>query len=290
MEAITLKEVSYGIGGKNIVEDITFSVQGGEKVALLGHNGSGKSTIIDLVGQDIKPTKGSVRIYGGNLRDHKQNIGVLYDSIPLLPMLKVKELIRYISSFYPNLDKSHGESLHQMLELHRIWDRLFGKLSKGERKRVGAYLALMHKPSLLIMDEPVAELDPIMRNILWTRIFDTEGQSVLFTTHDWGEVVKKADKIIFISEGKIVGLPKKAEEWLSDPQTIPAEQKVIVPNLPEILGLLGGIPFYEESNLLHIFPQDPKSLLAQVGKYTRSFSVSVKDLKDVYLYLSMTNR
>lgn len=285
MEAIIdIKNISYVVDGHRILADIDMQSTPGKVLALLGHNGSGKSTLIDIITGTLKPTGGEVKVLGTSFQKVKERVGVLYEAVPLFPLLKVKEIIHYIASIYGVEMESIQPSIQQ-LELEEVLNRQFKVLSQGQRKKVGLILATLHKPELLILDEPTSVLDPFVREQCW-RLIRQGNPSVLLTTHIWEEAVQFADEIVFIHQGKLLNKPTPPEALLSEAY-LPGQSKVVVPRSEELVRLIDGqFPYHADSDQLHIYTDTPESVIAQVRKVTFGFSVVPKSLQDIYQYLA----
>ncbi|MDR3143167.1 MAG: ATP-binding cassette domain-containing protein [Tannerellaceae bacterium] len=132
MKAIQATNVSHTSNSILILDDISIISESRKITALLGHNGSGKSTFIDILCGIIKPQKGEINLFNSSFSKEKKEIGVLWDNPVLFPMLKVKEIIRFCMKIY-NLNKLSEEYYH-ILELGKIKDRFYYQLSKGEKK------------------------------------------------------------------------------------------------------------------------------------------------------------
>ena len=170
MTMLQANNISFSIQGTSILRNVSLEVNPGEIVALLGQNGSGKTTFIELLCNMMKCSSGNFAFFGkGNFDQNKQNIGVLWDNLVIFPMLKVKEIIGFTRRIY-NISELPRD-IYDFLELDKIKNRFFYQLSKGERKRVAIFLSVLHNPSLLILDEPTADLDPMIREVIWRNIF-----------------------------------------------------------------------------------------------------------------------
>jgi len=211
-EIIEIKGLSKSFGEVKAVRDLSFSVRRGELFAFLGTNGAGKSTTINIICGQLSRDGGEVRIGGvsidGGIDEIKHSLGVVFQSSALDMPLTVRENLESRAALYgifgSALEKRLSE-LDGLLQLAPLMNRRLGKLSGGERRRIDIARALIHKPSILILDEPTTGLDPQTRRLLWEVISDlrkTEGLTVLLTTH-YMEEAAEADYVVIIEGGKI---------------------------------------------------------------------------------------
>lgn len=278
-EVINVSDVCYKAKDKTIVDGVSFSVNSGDTFALLGENGSGKSTLINLILNDLKANSGSVRFFGKEKSNFKQ-LGILYDHLPLFPMLKVFEVIRYFSAIHKLDYKAVAGKYFEPFEINKISNSFIKALSQGERKRVGLLLSVMHKPSLLILDEPFANLDPTIIDRIW-KILKKDKRTVFLTTHNWTDIERFATKVAFIFEGKLITETKSPEESI---KSLPADKKVIISNSIKINGKLDDFDFYYHDDELHIFFDKKNEILNIINEFTNNFTVQDVGLKDAYLY------
>lgn len=199
-------------GTATAVEDLSFHVEEGEIVGLLGANGAGKTTSIHMLLGLITPTSGSINIFGRNLE--KNRIEILQDinfasAYQFLPWnLKVWENLFIFAEIYrvQNSRKKVNELL-ELFELSHMRDRITGGLSAGEQTRLNLCKALLNKPRLLLLDEPTASLDPDqadkVRKIIAGLQRDT-GMTVINTSHNMIDVHELCSRILFMQKGRVI--------------------------------------------------------------------------------------
>ena len=210
---IEINHLSKSFGDVKAVQDLSFRVKEGELFAFLGINGAGKSTTINIMCGQLSKDGGSVVIDGADL-DHnvdtiKRELGVVFQNSVLDKSLSVRDNLESRAALYG----IHGEAFKERLaELSRLLDfedlmkRTVGKLSGGQRRRIDIARALLHRPRILILDEPTKGLDPQTRNTLWNVISDlrkNEKMTVFLTTH-YMEEAADADYVVILDSGKIV--------------------------------------------------------------------------------------
>ena len=195
------------------VQDLSFQVRDGELFAFLGVNGAGKSTTINIMCGQLSKDTGSVYIGGTDLDTDpdsiKRSLGVVFQNSVLDKDLSVWDNLQSRAALYGLTGKDFKERLAELaklLEFENLLKRTVGKLSGGQRRRVDIARALIHRPKILILDEPTTGLDPQTRNILWKVVGDlrkNEGMTVFLTTH-YMEEAADADYVVILDSGKIV--------------------------------------------------------------------------------------
>lgn len=207
MEAIEIRglEKKYDSFKLDLKELI---VKKGYITGFIGPNGSGKTTTIKSIMNMVKADSGEILVLGENITNDvniKEEVSFVGDTCGFLEEAKVKSIKKSISRFYKNWD----EDLHNKLinKFNIDESSIYGKLSKGKKKQFELTIALSRKPKVLIMDEPTANLDPIVRNefleVLQEQM-ENEDNTIFYSTHITSDLEKCADYIIFIYKGKII--------------------------------------------------------------------------------------
>jgi ABC-2 type transport system ATP-binding protein len=216
-KALSVKGLSKHYGATRAVDGISFEVGAGEIVGLLGPNGAGKTTTINMVLSVLTPTSGSILIEGVDLAKHRSqalaltNFAAVY--APLPGNLSVAENLRVFGLLYgvKNLPGRINELL-KAFNLERFRDTKCGVLSSGEQTRASLAKAMLNRPSLLLLDEPTASLDPSAARDIRAQVKElAQGNvGVLWTSHNMYEVEEVCDRVLFMSKGKILleGNPK----------------------------------------------------------------------------------
>lgn len=232
MNIIEINSLKKSFGDVDAVNDVSFSVKEGELFAYLGVNGAGKSTTISILCSVLDRDGGTVKVGGFDIdRDGeriKSIIGVVFQNSVLDRALTVKENLRCRASLYGicgnDFEKRLSE-LSSLLDLDEIMNRPIKKLSGGQRRRIDIARALLHKPRLLILDEPTTGLDPKTRKTVWeivSKLRREENMTVFLTTH-YMEEAAEADNVVIIERGKIaaVGTPNELKnEYAGDFVTV----------------------------------------------------------------------
>lgn len=209
---IEIKNLYKSFGDIKAVQNLSFSVKEGELFAFLGVNGAGKSTSINIICGELQKDGGSVTIDGLDLDRNadkiKNLIGVVFQNSALDRALSVYDNLESraaLYGIYGEAFKKRLEKLSEMLELNSLLKRTVGKLSGGQRRRIDIARALIHRPKILILDEPTTGLDPQTRKILWEAVGNlrkTENMTVFLTTH-YMEEAADADYVVILDGGKI---------------------------------------------------------------------------------------
>ena len=279
MNDILVTNISYTVKGKQILKDLSFDVKQNEVFALIGKNGSGKSSLIDIMLQDLKPDCGKVSLFENEKCDYK-NVGILYDHLPLISLLRVEEIIKYYCTVHKLKYAAIVQNFFEDFDIKPIEKSYIRTLSLGEKKRVSILLAIMHNPDLLILDEPFANVDPTITDRIW-KILKREGRTIFFTTHNWSDAEKRADKVAFLGNGKLIAEPLSPTEAIKN---LPAQKKLVFTCSQEIEHLLNKYEYYKHDGNIVCFSQPGSSLIGVVAQHTSNFSIQDVDLTDVYLF------
>jgi ABC-2 type transport system ATP-binding protein len=205
MKILEFDNVSRGYGGKDVLSRISFNVEKGEVIGLLGRNGAGKTTLIRLVMGMLVPGGGTVRVFGMDPRENavevKRRIGYVAEDQELPGFMKVREVVSMYRHLFAGWDEAMAADLIAKFELPP--DRKIKDLSRGQARQVALLCAVSHRPDLLILDEPAGGLDPAARRqFLETsiRLLNETGTTILFSSHYMGDVERMASRLIMIHD------------------------------------------------------------------------------------------
>ena len=213
---VKLEDVSKHYGDAIALYPTNLSVQSGKTTVLIGPSGCGKSTLLRLIIHLIEPDSGLIefdgkRVTPENINVLRRRIGYVIQEGGLFPHLTARANVLLMAR---HIGKSQEETQNRLLELseltrfsENLLPRYPVELSGGQRQRVSLMRALMLSPELLLLDEPLGALDPLVRAALQKdlkEIFTRLGQTVLFVTHDLAEAIYFADEIVLMNEGRIV--------------------------------------------------------------------------------------
>lgn len=209
---IEIKHLSKSFGDIKAVQDLSFCVKRGELFAFLGVNGAGKSTAISIMCGQLAKDAGVVTIDGksidGNMSEIKRELGVVFQSSVLDKALSVHDNLQSRAALYCITGKAFKirlDELAKLLDFEDLLRRTVGKLSGGQRRRIDIARALLHRPKILILDEPTTGLDPQTRKLLWDVVTEQrskENMTVFLTTH-YMEEAADADYVVILDSGKI---------------------------------------------------------------------------------------
>ncbi len=208
---IEIEHLYKNFGDVKAVDDLSLKVKTGELYAFLGVNGAGKSTTISIICGTLAKTSGSVKVCGAdenNFDNAKKELGVVFQSSVLDKALSVRDNLKFRASLYGITGEKFEarlKELDDLLHFSEFINRPVGKLSGGQKRKIDVARALIHRPKLLILDEPTTGLDPMTRKTLWEVIYSLQkntGMTVFLTTH-YMEEAAEADYVVIIDHGKI---------------------------------------------------------------------------------------
>lgn len=212
MNMLEITKLSKSFGSLKAVDSLSFSVREGELFAFLGENGAGKSTTINIICKRLEKDSGKITVNGidtdSRSRDFLRSIGVVFQSSVLDAPLSVYDNLKSRGALYGITGHALRERVAELCELLQLDGLLkcpLGRLSGGQRRRIDIARALLHRPRLLILDEPTAGLDVQSRALIWDvaeHLRRNEGITVLLTTH-YMEEAADADRIVILEHGKI---------------------------------------------------------------------------------------
>lgn len=218
--AIEVNNLQKKYGDMTAVNNISFSVKQGELFAFLGENGAGKSTTINMLSTILPKTSGKALVMGHELgKDDdsiRKEIGIVFQNSVLDGKLTVKQNLMTRGAYYGYGKKETMERLRDFwteFSLEDIWNRKYETLSGGQRRRVDIARALIHKPSILFLDEPTTGLDPMSRKMVWDYINylrKNENLTIFLTTH-YMEETAEAENVVIMDKGNIIAEGTPAE-------------------------------------------------------------------------------
>lgn len=205
MELLKVENLSKSYGKKKVLKNISFTINEGRIVGLLGKNGTGKSTLIKLINDLLTPTSGEVIINGKKPSiESKKIISYLPERTYFDKSMKVSDIIKYFKDFYDNFNEEKALKLLDDLELDK--NLRLAKMSKGMQEKVELILVMSREADLYILDEPLGGVDPATRDYILDTILSNfkDGASVIISTHLIADIERILDEVIFIDKGKII--------------------------------------------------------------------------------------
>lgn len=203
---------------KVAVDSIDFEIEEGEVFGFLGPNGAGKSTTISMITGITKPTSGKLTVLGHEMPQGRRQVHELIGYVPqdlvFYQQLKVIENLKLFATAYEIKEKRKRiEYVMELMGLHEFQDQLSASLSGGQKRRLNVAMGLLHKPELLILDEPSAGMDPQSRAMLWKSVekMASENMTIILTTHLMETADALSDRICIIDHGKIKAIDTPQE-------------------------------------------------------------------------------
>jgi ABC-2 type transport system ATP-binding protein len=208
---IRVQDLTKSYGPHHALKGISFDIPQGQVVGFLGVNGAGKTTTMRILTGYYQPTSGGVWINGHSVVKEpdavKRSIGYLPETPPLYPEMTVESYLKFVLELKKVPKASRKEFLEWTLEKCGLKDRrssIIGHLSKGYRQRVGIAQAVIHRPAVIILDEPTVGLDPMQIKEIRNLIRDFKGQhTLLLSTHILSEVVATCERVLIVHRGRI---------------------------------------------------------------------------------------
>ncbi len=205
MSIINIASLQKSYGRKVVLDDITFEIEEGSIVGLLGPNGCGKTTLIKILTGLIKDHKGMVRIDNEEPGPYTKDIVAFLPDKSYLPdWMKPKDAIKYFSDFYKDFDKEKAERMVKDFGLDE--NQRIKTMSKGQQEKINLILVMCRRAKLYILDEPLGGLDPAARSIVLDLIMNNyaKNATVLISTHLIGDVERIFNRVLMISGGKLI--------------------------------------------------------------------------------------
>ena len=300
--SVTVDHLSKSYGDVQAVKDISFQVKKGSLFAFLGVNGAGKSTTINIICSILKKDAGKIFVNGHDLDEDyiaiKKDIGIVFQTSVLDRDLTVKENLDVRSSFY-GLSRAERrrnvDEIVQLLSLEPLLKRPIKNLSGGQQRRVDIARAMVHRPRLLILDEPTTGLDPKTRLTVWSlidRVRVETGMTVYLTTH-YLEEAELAGYVVIMDKGSIIaeGTPHELKSRYSNDYLISHMKPDRA--FEVALGKLGYTFAYDHEKKAYRIvigsSAAAKRLLTDFDEYTKDIEIVKGSMDDVFLNVTGRN-
>jgi len=303
--AIYVQDLHKDFGDTYAVQGVDFQVRSGEIFSLLGPNGAGKSTTISMLSCLLRPTRGDALIMGKSItrepQQVKESLGVVPQDIALYPDLSARENLMFWGKMYGLRGAALKARVDEVLEIVGLTNNAKGRIERfsgGMKRRINIGAALLHRPEVLILDEPTVGIDPQSRRSILDNVkeLNRQGMTVLYTSHYMEEVAELSDHIAIMDRGKIIAagthdeLVKIVGEFdrLDLTTNQPAEQVVdcwrTVPGVQSISvndGVISAL--VEDSNV--VLP-DLFEAAAGIGARITSVDIQEPNLESVFIHLT----
>jgi ABC-2 type transport system ATP-binding protein len=282
MYALEINNVSKSYGTFNALNDISFNVEKGDFFGLLGVNGAGKTSLISSIA-GINSFNGTIKVMGHDVINDvvkaKYNLGVVPQELAFDPFLTVYQTLKFQSGLYGITNNK--DWIDEVVERVYLKDKINSNtrsLSGGMKRRLMVAQALVHKPPLIILDEPTAGVDVEIRKSLWEFITElhNKGHTILLTTHYLEEVEKLCNKIIMIDKGNIIAKSTKAE-LVSQSSSLPTTVQIETSN-GEFSPELEGRVILREGNVFTL-KLDNSDQLLPILNLLKLADVKINDIK-----------
>jgi ABC-2 type transport system ATP-binding protein len=311
-ELAKMLEVNHlrkSFGKAEVVKGVTFTVDKGEAFGLLGPNGAGKSTIISMICGLLPYDEGEIKVDGFSVKHHqmeiKRKIGVVPQDIALYPTMSARDNLLFWGKMYGLSGKQVAKKANEVLEFVGLHDRAKDKIetfSGGMKRRINIGAALMHKPELLIMDEPTVGIDPQSRNHILETVneLNKQGMTIIYTSHYMEEVEFLCERIGIIDHGEVIAIGTKDDlvKRLSGGTVVKIEvthfQNRLIDDL-NTLPLVEKVMVNEDKTELEIFVSSGHQALGElvstaIKNNVVVLSIKVQEPNLETLFLQLTGR
>lgn len=299
--AISIKNVHkiYEKKGTHALKDFSLDINSGEFFALLGPNGGGKSTLINIIAGPTKKNSGTIKICGLDIDTHREEtkfmIGVVPQEVNFDSFFNVNEVLTFCSGYYGI--KNNQNYIDEILEKLNLEDKKYANtraLSGGMKRRLLIAKALVHKPKVLILDEPTAGVDVELRHNLWVymRELNKAGLTILLTTHYLEEAESLCKRTAIINKGTVVALDdtKKLIKSLGNYKEMTLNFKDKIGKIPEHLEQFKAKKISDYDLVLTFEPKELNKVLTALKDLNPSdIELQSQSLEDVFLKLTYRN-
>ncbi len=301
--ALAILNLSKLYDGTLAVNNISFTIEPGEIFGLLGPNGAGKSTAINMIGGVSRISSGTIRIFGfdnqSDARDARRLVGVMHQEIVIDNFFTIDQALRFHAGYYGVRDDVvWRQRLIDRLGLKPHLHKVMIKLSGGMKRRFMIAKALIHKPRLLILDEPTAGVDVELRHTLWefVREINQQGTTILLTTHYLEEAEQMCDRIAIMNHGNLIAL-ESTGTLLKElgTRSILVHLQTPIKVLPENL-CCQGAELDETGTTLHLTLSASQSAgillknLCDIGLPIADIETRKAGLEEIFLQMTQTGR
>jgi len=224
--AVQFDQVVKQYGDFSALKGVSFEVEEGAFFGLLGPNGAGKSTLINAMSGLVTPSSGSIQVQGFDViksyRETRRRLGLVPQELISDPFFSIRELLELQSGYYGIKGPAQKKWIDELLERLALTDKanaITNQLSGGMKRRVLIAMALVHKPQVLVLDEPTAGVDVDLRHTLWefTKELHQKGHTIILTTHYLEEAEALCEKVAILQQGEVKALDRTADLLATHP-------------------------------------------------------------------------
>lgn len=284
-KAIVFKNVSKNYKQLKAVDGISLTIEKGEFFGLLGPNGAGKSTLINMMAGLVKPSNGSISVMGFNVnkeyQEARHSVGIVPQELVFDPFFNVREMLRFQAGYFGK-DKLNDKWVDEVIERLDLTDKAstnMRKLSGGMKRRALIAQALVHRPPVIVLDEPTAGVDVELRQKLWSFIkeLNDEGHTIVLTTHYLEEAEALCNRVAMMKSGKIVALDS-TKNLLKEFSLKNLKVRLQKNSIKKITTLLKETPFLQEDDWC-TFKLKKVSDASSIIEKLNSLKIQILDLK-----------
>ena len=284
-KAIVFKNVSKNYKQLKAVDGISLTIEKGEFFGLLGPNGAGKSTLINMMAGLVKPSNGSIDVMGFNVnkeyQEARHSVGIVPQELVFDPFFNVREMLRFQAGYFGK-DKLNDKWVDEVIERLDLTDKAstnMRKLSGGMKRRALIAQALVHRPPVIVLDEPTAGVDVELRQKLWSFIkeLNNEGHTIVLTTHYLEEAEALCNRVAMMKSGKIVALDS-TKNLLKEFSLKNLKVRLQKNSIKKITTFLKETPFDQEGDWC-IFKLKKVSDASNIIEKLNSLKIQILDLK-----------
>ncbi len=300
MNVVDVRGLNKYFGRRHVVKDLTMQVKKGEIFGFLGPNGSGKTTSIRMMCGLLRPDSGSGECLGYDIiKDSyniKKNVGYMTQRFSYWGDLTIRENLNFVARMYNIGDKRAVDAALEELKLSSRANQLAETLSGGWKQRLALAACMLHKPKLLLLDEPTAGVDPSARGEFWEELhrLAASGISVLVSTHYMDEA-ERCHKLAYIAYGELLAQGTQAE--ILNLHTL-FTWNMHGERAGNYIGKIGGMPGVEQASLfgntLHVTGGGRELLAATVKRAAEEFGLEAEEgttrLEDIFIYLMQNTK
>jgi ABC-2 type transport system ATP-binding protein len=306
---VELFTVDRAFGERLVVSNVSLTVNEGEIFGIVGPSGCGKTTVVRMIVGLLSPSSGEVLVNGVNPEKFKPKdkarLGYMPQTFSLYPSLTTLENARFMSSLYGIGWLARGKRIREVLEFLELWDarnRLASNLSGGMQRRLSLTCAILHRPSLIVVDEPTAGLDPALRARIWDYMHElrARGSTIIFTTQ-YIEEAERCDSVAILNQGAIaaMGSPQELRTEAGIPDEITLD--LVSGDPPAAIAELRTLPGvrdlrWDGTRSLALFVDDFVSALPRVERICRSHGCETSNVstrqatfEDVFMRLTRSS-
>lgn len=302
---VEVRDLVKRFGELAAVDDVSFAIEQGEIFGLLGPNGAGKTTTISMISCLIDPTAGSITVDGNQVATApgavKSALGVVPQEIALYPTLSAQENLAFWGQMYGLSGSALKHAVAEALELAGLADRAKERVEKysgGMKRRINIAAGILHKPKVLLMDEPTVGIDPQSRNHILETVkqLNASGMTVLYTSHYMEEVEYLCDRIAIMDHGKVIasGTLNELRDVVGGMDVVDVKVTEVTDGVLEQVREIDGVKQADRTDgAIQVLTPSSGSVLGKLvatleceGAHVTSITVTEPNLESVFLHLT----